>query len=202
MIPYSHSDQTSLLAFVIGITLVWSITLFYRLFLAKIPWFFSEILLCDLFFCITCIRKSFEFIIETLFYTSELVARFWSSRLGWSIIVVLSGIIGYAAPWETYNLYLAPGHTRIIGPSVGRSGVDELLLGQIMHHIFTYEKIPGIIGLGLLIFIVPRQGIRRDKLVRWVHRHRLFGTFRASIQFVKFMSWFFIICFIFYVTVV
>ena len=201
MHSYSHADQTSILAILIGSILVWSLTLVCRLFFSRSPWPFFEMVHFDLSFFINLFITFIEFVYDVVYYVWYLLRRFSTSRFGWGFFVVLGGLLGYSAPWEKYNPYLAPDHIRVFGPSVSRPGPDEVLLGQVMHHIFNYEKVPGIIALGLLIFILPKQGVRRDKLVRWVHRHRLFATYRECIEFVKFTSWFFIICFIFYVTV-
>ena len=131
--------------------------------------------------------KSFRSLILNLIFT----------RYGQLTVVLLAGWLRYVAPWEAYNPILAPGgYVRSLGP-----GEDQRAIAQLVQNMFLDPNAPIVVCLFLLAFILPRQSLRRDKLVRWFHGLKIFGTYRRALEFVKTCSWLAILCLILYIGV-
>ena len=89
-------------------------------------------------------------------------------------------------------LMMTVGYPNVPGP-------DQLWLNHFFSRIFCSAYTPFLVLCGLIVFLVPRQALRRDKLVRHLYRSRIFATYRQASIFVKIVSWSILSCSVLYV---
>ena len=78
------------------------------------------------------------------------------------------------------------------------SGEDQHFIAMLLDTFYNSNLAPIVIVTLLAIFILPRQHLTRDKLVRFFYRTGFFRGYRHALQSVKILAWFTILSVILY----
>ena len=181
-------------------TSVWVSCVLFRLFISTSSWTFPETIQHDVRFICHSVLYVLEMFVTNVYITCIVLSVFFDNE-GFVGIIVCMGVLHYAAPWELFNSYLAPSYNRMVGYFFG-PGPDEVWIGTVLENWASNPKTLVVLVLGVIVMLLPKQSLRRDRIIRRLYEAGFFPTYYDCFLFVKRVSWSFIGACILYISYV
>ena len=134
-------------------------------------------------------------VVECIFWLNGLIYRILRElfKVAGDFWIIFWGFTAYYGHLKSllvlaYYRYLIMTVSYSTGP-----GPDQFWVNYLVGQLFFSQYTPFLVFCSLVVFLVPRQALRRDKLVRKLYRAGIVSTIEEAYAFVKGVSWILIV---------